>query len=117
MKKFVAIMLTLTLVAALLVTPALAAERASLKCPNDECNGANLVRTSTGTEEIYTSGTVSSCDYYSSSHTHVYYRMKWKYVCENGCGYSTYAWASSNSRTFCGASNMWLGIDIVDQIM
>ena len=97
-QKIVAIILTLTLVAALLVTPALALDAA---CP--ECG---TVHSHYAVEEaVYNNVTVSSCDYASYSHTHVYYRIKYTYKCNGSCGEYT-AWSGSTARIFCGASNM-----------
>lgn len=114
MKKFVSFALALTLVAALLVMPALAAESAVYSYGTcSECNGPI---TRTGAERVYTSTNVSSCGYASYSHSHAYYRMYYTYSCDGLCTRYN-EWGSSTTRTFCGASNMWLGIDIVDQIM
>ena len=113
MRKFVAIILTLTMVAALLVTPALAAERAVGICSSCNKGGIELI---SSVESQYDSPTVSSCDYATFSHTHVRYRTLNTYECDR-CEYTYTSWSGGTTRTFCGASNMWLGIDIVDQIM
>lgn len=98
MRKIVAIILTLTLLAAFLVTPAFAVR---MECPS--CERSNLSYKSA--EEVFDHVTVSSCDYSIGNHTHVYYRVKHYFVCSGNCG--EYAvWSNSTARIFCGASNM-----------
>ena len=68
-----------------------------------------------GTESVYNSVLVSSCEYSSNSHSHAQYRMRYNAECQY-CG-TVKVWRGSITRTFCGASNMWLGAIIVDEIM
>lgn len=110
-RKLISIVLALTLVAALIVTPALAAENGSELCPL-----CGEIIDPYANNEIYSSITISSCRYYSGSHAHAYYRLRWYYSCDN-CGYYNREWASSNSGTYCDATNNWMRIDTVDQIM
>lgn len=104
--------LTLALLAALVVTPALAAVNVTVECPYCGADSSSCsIR-----EGVYTSMTVSSCDYYSGSHSHARYRMYYDGYCSK-CTEDFVIWYGSITRTFCGASNMWLGVTIVDEIM
>ena len=114
MKKILAMVLTLALLAALFVTPALAAVNVTyVECPN--CGDDEALLYSGGTESVYNTVSVTSCDYSSSSHSHTQYRMRHNAECQY-CG-TVKVWYGSITRTFCGASNMWLGVTIVDEIM
>lgn len=115
-KKIISIVLALTLVAALIVTPALAAENyiyRSWPCPY--C-GRCFIHLVEGEEKVYHSYSVDSCDYYSSNYTHVDYKVWGNFLC-SACKVEFEGWDRDSAHTFCGASNMWLGIDRVDEVM
>lgn len=106
MKKTLVIILTLVILASLAV-PAFAAENAT--CP--VCYGT----LSTKSRSVIQEESVARCEYSYTSHIHSKYYTHTFKAC-NICDYETNGTLTLD-KTWCPASNMYLRIDKVDEIM